>query len=1100
MRKIILKLTFITLLHTCIFTNVNAQMPDWVNALGNGNGRAFVNDINTDASGNIYIIGHFENYVFFDPLNSNSGFESNGSFDIFFAKYNSLGTLVWVNTLGSTKDDRGNAITLDNSGNIYITGIYKDSVDFDPSPSETKLISAGNNDVFFAKYDNNGNLAFANSFGGVDNDLVRDICLNSTNHIILTGSFYGTADFDPSPATFNRTSAGSADIYLASYDNNGSLLWVNSFGETGFDGSAALAMGNADTIYVTGRFNNTVDFDPSGNIFNLTSAGGSDIFLAKYVPSGAFVWAFSLGAAASDEGTNLCLHNSDLYLTGTFQLTVDFDPSGNVFNLSSGNGGNNYDAFIAKYNAQNGNFINAINIGGINTVWPNDISANGNGNVYLTGYFMGTADFDSSPSVFNLTSQGNTDIFLATYTSGLLFTDAFGTGKTSGDEAKAVAIDNSGNVLLGGNFIYDVDFDPSGGTFILDSYANGGGFLAKYTSALSFTWAKNVNGKNGDHDVANKIKVYTNGDVYVMGYFQGEVDFDPSGNTALVSSTPNESNLFIAKYSQAGSYMWAKALSLTNGWNIMQFALDVSGNMYITGELQTTVDFDPSGNTFNLTPVGNNDIFIAKYNNNGDFVWAFNVGGTNNEGGKGILIDNAGDVIITGYIRGTVDFDPSGNIFNITVPSSNNQIFWAKYTSAGNFVWAKAIESVGCGQGEGYDITCDAANNYYIVGRMSCTTDFDPSGNTSNLVSNGGNDAFLAKYSTNGDFVWAFNVGGTQSDNAYSVAVYGNKIGIAGKFRDLVDFDPSVNVGYQLSNGMDDLFLALYDLNGNYLWSKGIGGTENDGANSIYFNSKGEVFSTGYFSGQVDFNPMSNPYILQGSNMGQTFVASYDSTGIIQYAFHLESSATGNSYGNAIHIFNDDVFVAGSYTKICDFDPSSASIIKTSNGKNDMFFAKYNHCSQLDTAITINGNTLIATQSSALYQWIDCNANQPIPGETNPSFTPNINGSYKVIITKGLCVDSSACINMVVESIKENNDSMGIKIYPNPAKEQLSIFSEYNSLSEVKIYNSVGSILLCNNIVDKITHLSVSEFPAGLYFVQVKLFTGESITQKLIIQ
>lgn len=1078
-------------------TTLFAQMPEWVNTFGSGNGRAFVNDIQTDALGNIYTIGSFDDYVYFEPQNPNSGHESNGGRDIFFAKYSSTGALIWVNTIGGTLQDEGRALALDNAGTIYITGSFRDSADFDPSPSVTKLGAVGNTDVFMAKYDNAGNLIWAKSMGGNLQDEALDIKINSAGNIVLSGYFNGTADFDPSPAVLNLTSAGSGDIFLASYDSNGNILWANGFGDTGWESGKAICLGAGDTIFMTGKFSSTVDFDPSGNIFNLSSAGGSDIYLAKYTPGGSFVWAFSLGAASSDEGTNLCYKSSNVYLTGTFRMTVDFDPSGSVFNLTSGNGGNNYDAYIAAYNAMSGSFVHAIQIGGSNTVWPNDIAAAGNGDIYITGEYMGTADFDPSPSVFNITSQGGNDIFLAAYTPALNFINAFGTGNTSSDDGRAVAINNNTDVLMGGYFTYDVDFDPSGNNLILDAYVTGGGFLSSYSPALAINWAKNLNGKNGGSDVGREIKIDSNGDIIVMGSFRGDVDFDPSVNTVILSSAPNANDLYLAKYSKQGSLLWVKSIAISGASNTKHFFLDAANNIYIAGRFSGTVDLDPSGNTYNITSNGSDDGYIAKYTNTGDFVWGFNLGGTSGDAVYGISIDNAGDVVVTGYIRGTVDFDPSGNVFNVVVPSGSNQLFWAKYTSAGAFVWAKAIESSGCGQGEGHHIVTDATNSIYITGRMACTTDFDPSGNTNNLVSNGGDDAFLAKYNSSGDYEWAFNIGGTSTDMGYALSISNNKVFVGGSFRDLVDFDPSLNVSYQLSNGLDDAFLAAYDLNGNYLWSKGIGGsTGNDRIESIYADINDNISITGYIHGQADFNPMSTPKIISAGTTN-AFIAQYDNSGIYQFAFAIEG---GLSMGYSIQSTNTDIYCTGFFRKDCDFDPSAFALNKKSNGQDDIFIAKYNYCTALDTSVSENNGTLTASETNALYQWIDCDTNQPLPGETNKTFTPSVTGNYKVAITKGLCTDTSACNIVVVISVTESTQISDVKMYPNPASDQVFIAAQGSLLREVIIYNMLGSQLKNIQASESAVQVSVSDIPAGVYFVNIFLQHGEKITKKLIVK
>lgn len=207
---------------------------------------------------------------------------ASGSEDAFISKYDMNGNLVWANKIGGSSQDVGNSIVLDASGNIYTTGYFYGTVDFDPSASISNLVSAGTSDGYIAKYDNLGNYVWAKRFGGTNLKIVESIDLDMNNKIIISGYFYGTSDFDPSTNISNLVSVGNADCFLAAYDNSGSYSWAFSFGNVGSDRAYSVLTHNG-SIYTTGYYGGTIDCDPSASVNNLISSGTTqDVFIAKY--------------------------------------------------------------------------------------------------------------------------------------------------------------------------------------------------------------------------------------------------------------------------------------------------------------------------------------------------------------------------------------------------------------------------------------------------------------------------------------------------------------------------------------------------------------------------------------------------------------------------------------------------------------------------------------------------------------------------------------------------------------------------------------------------------------------------------------------------
>jgi hypothetical protein len=409
------------------------------------------------------------------------------------------------------------------------------------------------------------------------------------------------------------------------------------------------------------------------------------------------------------------------------------------------------------------------------------------GNVYITGTFKGTVDFDPSAGTANLTSTGSIqDMFIAKYNAGGSYIWAKALSGSYQSVSNGIAVDGSGNVYIAGCFAYTVDFDGDAGTANLTAAGTGNAydiFIAKYDNNGVYQWAKGIG--NSSHDKAMGLAQDGSGNLYLTGQFSGTVDFDPSAGTANVAAGCSSStNIFIAKYDPNGGYIWAKGMSgCTSGDIGNDIAVDASGNAYVTGSFKATVDFDPDAGTANLT-AANEDIFLAKYDNNGAYQWAHNFGSVSIDAGRCVALDGAGGVYISGEVMGnTADFDPSAG--TATVGAFDGS-YLAKYDQSGNYKWVKgysyssshghAIAANASGVYVGfkpldgvlhkYSATGDSlwtgeftytaisdilpvADTIYFTGYFTGTTDFDPSAATANLSAIGTNDGFVAKLKKN---------------------------------------------------------------------------------------------------------------------------------------------------------------------------------------------------------------------------------------------------------------------------------------------------------------------------------------------------------------
>ena len=380
----------------------------WAKTFGEYSSHANILSITVDNSGNIYTTGYFRGTVDFDPGNGTDNHTSAGSDDVFIQKLDSNGNFLWTKTFGGSYDDFCYSITTDTSGNIYTTGSFWNTVDFDPGSGIDNHTSAGSDDVFIQKLDSNGNFLWAKTFGGISGASGRSINIDDSGNIYTTGIFFYTVDFDPGSGTDNHTSVGSADVFIQKLDSNGNFLWAKTFGGTDSEHSNSITVDTSGNIYTAGYFEGQANFDPEGgNVISMSYQ--EDVFIHKLDANGNFLWVRTFGGMGEDMAYSITVDASDdIYVTGCFSSTVSFPlVSGPETHTSAGN----TDVFVTKLDT-NGYFQWAKSFGGTNYDRGFSITVDASGNIYSLGGFGDTVDFDPSNGTDNHTTEGSFDIFI----------------------------------------------------------------------------------------------------------------------------------------------------------------------------------------------------------------------------------------------------------------------------------------------------------------------------------------------------------------------------------------------------------------------------------------------------------------------------------------------------------------------------------------------------------------------------------------------------------------------------------------------------------------------------------------------------------------
>jgi hypothetical protein len=636
-------------------------------------------------------------------------------------------------------------VTTDALGNVYTIGAFQGAVDFDPSANGRDLTSIATTsstaDMFIRKQDNNGNLLWVKQFssnlslapGLISIPVVKnhaDISVDGLGNVYAIGNFGlakwdslgnslwskslpGITGSDIEPRQIQVDGASNAYVVtaneLAKYTSDGELVWRNATGS-----NADVGVDAAGNVYSVGLFSGNVDFDPGNGVVSLNGGNGAT-FIRQLKSNGDLGWVKQLNIQSPIDRLSgpysMMVGDSGIYFSGFFAGTGDFDPGAGVANLSAANGQfPPADTFISKLDLA-GNFVWAKNFSPQSPRYTqNEVAIDATGNVYITGGFSGTVDFDPGSGVSNLTKlvnqitpMGATDSFISKLDANGNFVWAKQFAGDSGNIAVGISVDRQGNAFTVGNFYFGADFDPGVGTKALSSGRYSDGFLSKLDSAGNFVFAQQYAGER----FANTVALDDRGNTYLAGSFAGTVDFDPG--TARTERSSNGSNdAFISKLDAVGNHLWTRTLGGVARDGISNVTADGSGNVYALGSFSGTVDFDPGVGVTNLTGGAGESSFLIKFDAIGNFVWAKPIdlavtdflidlrstadGTIELFGGRYLKFDRDGNLIqAENRLTNEADykvFDRQGNSYTY-IPRPSGTV--TKRTSNGNLVWTENV-------------------------------------------------------------------------------------------------------------------------------------------------------------------------------------------------------------------------------------------------------------------------------------------------------------------------------------------------------------------------------------------------------------------------
>lgn len=429
-------------------------------------------------------------------------------------------------------------------------------------------------------------------------------------------------------ALFGACTARAAD---------GDLAWATAISSSSVEAPQRAVFDDYGNVYTVGQYTIAADFDPGAGTTTLTPSSGRDFFIQKLDASGNFVWARGIGGTSTEDCLGVVVDSAgNVYATGYFGGTVDFDPGAGTYSLTASG---SKDTYVLKLDSA-GNFLWAAAFSGTSNFDQGiGIALDDAEDIYVTGRFGSTVDFDPGSGAYNLTANGTVDAFVVKLASDGTFRWATAVGTASGDTGNSIAVDSSGTVLIGGG-------NTAGFIAILDPLGAVSTFLSPVGTDVK------------------AVAFDSSGNVHAAGYFSGTQDLDPGPGTANFTASGSAAG-FALKLDSTANYVNAFTISPSSLGFIYGIAVDEAQNIFITGQINAAADFDPGAGTVTPTLYGSNDVFVAKYTSAHSLVWVETFGGTGGDQSRAVAADPQGNLVVAVDAQAAGDYDPGAGTLTL---------------------------------------------------------------------------------------------------------------------------------------------------------------------------------------------------------------------------------------------------------------------------------------------------------------------------------------------------------------------------------------------------------------------------------------------------
>ncbi|MFN0032642.1 MAG: T9SS type A sorting domain-containing protein [Flavobacteriales bacterium] len=693
----------------------------WAHSIG-GDVDEKYGDMTINSEDKILYGSTYREGVYIDETTAIPGTSSSLNADfIIVSEFDSNGVVNWHKVITSTTGSiRIMGMDTDSDDNIFFTGDSNGNV----SVEGTTVTLSGNPKFYIISMTPEGVATWAKNSSSSINSTSATIQLDDDSNIYITGTFLGTmdADFDAGTTSITSSPSTAYNYFIASYTSTGAYRWIEKIPTTG---TPWLVLGEQNDVWMTGNFEDPTDFDPTAGINNI-SVPLETHFITKYSSigvyemSGAIVGSGGVKKMARAVKTN---HAGDVLVAGMMSGDLDFDhgPDELVLQTSASYVYGDTMCYVASY-AADGSLNWAFPIRGDLAIMGLDVDSQDN--IYITGHYTGYVDFN--PSATNTgpaSSNGSNAIFLAKYNSLGELIWVKGAGGTNNDRGMDVIVDHSDNLIVTGMFADAVDFDMGTGVFTLTApFGAIHFFVGKYDVDGNLIWVF-----NGAASLCTDLAVDANNNIYTTGYFRSFLNpkvgsgFPVTYAAGFGNGNNNDYDYFLAKYDSLGAHLWNHALgSVEDNKLSSDVCVDANNNVLWCGTFENyndTVDIHPDDNIEQL--IANSSV-LAKFNPDGDFTWGIGVGKLR----YGCIdVDSNGNVTMASKFGGTMDLDPSSEVYNVT-NNSGYSLLHSRYSSEGTFEAAQVYNNTGWVTP--YDLEVDANNKVQTVGAFLGVINLNP--------------------------------------------------------------------------------------------------------------------------------------------------------------------------------------------------------------------------------------------------------------------------------------------------------------------------------------------------------------------------------------
>jgi len=989
---------------------------------------------------------------------------------------------LWARHFGGLSAEIAHDMVIDASGNVYTLGEFNSVADFNPSDDPNTgtfdMVSEGFQDIFISKLDGSGNFLWAKQFGGNFTDRGYAIALDANSNIYITGNFSGTADFDPGPGVYNLAGAGNEDIFVAKLDPSGNLIWARRIGGTGTDIAYSIAVNSIGNVTTTGRFRNTVDFDPGPGIYNL-AAGYIDVFVSTLDANGNFLWAKRMGGGFNGNGNTGSIGYAvaldafgNVYTTGYFSSTGDFDPGPETYNLATLN--NTTDIFVSKLDPS-GNFVWAKQMGGALSSFEEGkaILIDAYGDIYMTGSFNGTTDFNPSPfGTYTLTGRQG-DVFISKLDANGDFLWAKQMGGVFPDEGNALAFDANDNVYISGSFWGTADFDPGAEVFNLSSAGEEDIFVARLDASGNFAWAVRMGGQI--EDVSTCIAIDMDGSINTAGYFfSPDADFDPGNGTYYLSPFYTStfsiySDAFVEKLCQldAPTITTDEDPILCQGGSVTLTASAADSYLWSNGATTPSITVSTSGN-YSVT--------------------VFNSAGCSAASTIITVIVNPAPPVPSVTPDGPTTFCEGGSVTLTASPASSYQ--WSNgattpsitVTSLGDY-WVTVANAAGCTA-----VSVSTTVDVQPAPTASITPD-DP------VITVCEGDSVLLTASPASSYLWS-NGATTQSITVTSEGDYWVAVASAAGCSStsqvvsvVVQPNPSAAI---MADGPTafcpgDSVVLTASGEGTYQWNNGAA------TQSITVSSTGNysvtVTTAAGCLAAADTSVAVLPVAMLTLTPDSTSCDNED--GSISVNISGGSPIAGYEWSNGATTQGLSNLPEGTYS-VTATDVNGCTLTAQAT-----VIARTSPMVDLGPDITIDQGqevvlAAIASEPGVTYLWST--------GETTSTITVEDEGIYSVTVTNGFgCSATDTIVVLVVNSTGEEQGGVAITVSPNPAHDVLYIKCEGRPTTSARLIDVLGRPVIFDRsfMPDGVMRtMRLDNVPAGAYFLEVE---GEGVRRVVVV-